>query len=110
MKAVCDCGPLSHAILRGDGEEIERLLDNHLSSTQNEGNFFGQTPLHLAAGTPSYLDKVLQYISPEMLRAVDHAGRTPLHYAMQVCQRDCEGTDKSLGDTFACPVRCAFGK
>ncbi|KAI3319693.1 hypothetical protein HD806DRAFT_508770 [Xylariaceae sp. AK1471] len=71
--------PLHNAILAGSVDAVKTWA-NRTEPVDNNVNFLGQTPLHLAIGNPMLLDLILEVT--QNLDKPDNWGTTPLMYAL----------------------------
>lgn len=75
---VYDCGPLSAAILAKSKVHVDKILANSQEAI-NERNKDHQTPLHLSAGWPWGIDRLLS--AGASVNVTDRYGHHPIHYA-----------------------------
>lgn len=78
---VYDCGPLSAAILAKSEVHVNKILANSQEAI-NERNKLDQTPLHLSAGWPWGIDRLLS--AGASVNVADMDDCYPIHYARKV--------------------------
>lgn len=76
------------AVLENDTDLIEQILRRHPGAL-NERNALGQTPLHLAADKPVFLELLVHAANPSVLNQTTSAGESALDYAMNMSSRSC---------------------
>ena len=103
---VYGCGSLSEAVLSRSEPYVERILASN-PGTINDQNNLGQTPLHLSAGWPWGVDRLLT--AGALVDIADRDGLYPIYSAAAI-EENLETTKKILAaGSPVCGLRFLFG-
>lgn len=81
--------------------QVEQFLACHPSAIQ-ESNIDGETPLHLAADKPEYLQLLVRFADDRALNRVNSARQSPADYALYLSGNNCRAGGDELCDP-QCP-------